>query len=249
MHCQNFVHLTYDHASHRLPEGTWHMRFARTIGPQRKLTRPSLIAAMLSLTIAASMGCTGLATFMHAVGVDMIPAEYDGLKRQTVGIIALTESSQYSNDVAARELSRFIGQVLTAEVKDLKLVREDKIDQWRDLHGWDQLNFDEIGKGVGADKVIGIEVANLRLRDGATLYRGRADVVISVIDVESGNIEYSRSLEEFTYPNIAGQYTSETTESKFRKLYLRMLAEEIARSFHRYDLTDRIAEDSQIAHY
>ena len=225
------------------------MRFARTIGPQRKLTRPSMIAAMISLTIAASMGCTGLATFMHAVGVDMIPAEYDGLKRQTVGIIALTESSQYSNDVAARELSRFIGQVLTAEVKDLKLVREDKIDQWRDLHGWDQLNFDEIGKGVGADKVIGIEVANLRLRDGATLYRGRADVVISVIDVESGNIEYSRSLEEFTYPNIAGQYTSETTESKFRKLYLRMLAEEIARSFHRYDLTDRIAEDSQIAHY
>ena len=74
-------------------------------------------------------------------------------------------------------------------------------------------------------------------------------MVISVIDVESGNIEYSRSLEEFTYPNIAGQYTSETTESKFRKLYLRMLAEEIARSFHRYDLTDRIAEDSQIAHY
>lgn len=209
----------------------------------------AVIAATALSVVISSIGCTGLATFMHAVGMDMIPAEYDQLKNKTVAIVALTESSQYSNDVASRELSRFVGQILTSQVKDVRLVREDKIDQWRDTHGWDQLNFDEIGKGVGADKVIGIEVANLRLRDGATLYRGRADVVISVIDAESGNVDYSKSLEEFTYPNIAGQYTSETTESKFRKLYLRMLAEEVARSFHRYDLTDRIAEDSQIAHY
>ncbi|MGB1926355.1 MAG: hypothetical protein ACPHL6_07485 [Rubripirellula sp.] len=186
---------------------------------------------------------------MHAVGMDMIPAEYDELKHKTVAIVALTESSQYSNDVAARELSRFVGQILTSKVKNIQLVREDRIDQWRDMHGWDQINFDEIGKGVGAEKVIGIEVANLRLRDGATLYRGRSDVVVSVIDAETGNVDYSRSLDEFTYPNIAGQYTSETTESKFRKLYLRMLAEEVARSFHRYDLNERIAEDSQIAHY
>lgn len=210
--------------------------------------RVTVLFTAIALVIS-SAGCTGLATFMHAVGMDMIPAEYDELKHKTVAIVALTESSQYSNDVAARELSRFVGQILTSKVKNIQLVREDRIDQWRDMHGWDQINFDEIGKGVGAEKVIGIEVANLRLRDGATLYRGRSDVVVSVIDAETGNVDYSRSLDEFTYPNIAGQYTSETTESKFRKLYLRMLAEEVARSFHRYDLNERIAEDSQIAHY
>jgi hypothetical protein len=204
---------------------------------------------LLASLIVASAGCTGLATFMHVAGVDMVPAEYDGLKNSTVAIVTLTESSQYSNDVTSRELSRFVGQIITTEVKNVQLIREDKIDQWRDINGWDQVNFDEIGTGVGAEKVIGIEVANLRLREGATLYRGRSDVVVNVIDVETGNIEYSRTLEEFTYPNIAGQYTSETTESKFRKLYLRMLSEEIGRSFHRYDLTDRIAGDSQIAHY
>lgn len=203
--------------------------------------------ALLFACTLTPVGCTGLATFMHAVGVDMIPAEYEGLEDATVAVVTLTDSSQYSNDVAARELSRFVGEILTKEVDDIQLVREDKIEQWRDVNGWDSLNFDEIGKGVHAQKVLGIEMANLRLRDGATLYRGRADVVINVIDAETGNVEYTRTLEEFTYPNIAGQYTSETTETKFRKLYLKMLAEEIGRSFHRYDLTDRIAADSQIA--
>ena len=47
--------------------------------------------------------------------------------------------------------------------------------------------------------------------------------------------------------HVAGQYTSETSEPKFRKVYLRMLAEEIGRSFHPYDFTDRIASDGRIA--
>lgn len=210
------------------------------------------IVGLVSLAIAAlvavvPVGCTGLATVMHAVGVDMIPAEYGGLKESTVAIVTLTDSSQYSNDVASRELSRLVGEILTKEVKGIQLVREDKIEQWRDVNGWDSLDFDTIGTAVEAQKVLGIELANLCLRDGATLYRGRADVVINVIDAETGKVEYSRTLDEFTYPNVAGQYTSETTEARFRKLYLKMLAEEIGRSFHPYDLTDRIASDSRIA--
>ena len=35
------------------------------------------------------------------------------------------------------------------------------------------------------------ELTNLRLRDGATLYRGRADVSLSVIEVESGDVLFS----------------------------------------------------------
>ena len=203
--------------------------------------------AILTTTILLSSGCTPLATFMHAVGVDMIPAEYEGLKNSTVAVVTLTDGSQYSNDVSARELSRFIGGHLTKEVRGIQLVREDKIEQWRDINGWDSLDFDRIGQGVHAEKVLGIELANLRLREGATLFRGRADVISNVIDAETGNVEFTKSLDEFTYPTIAGQYTSETTEPKFRKLYLKMLAEEIARSFHPYDLTDRIAADSKIA--
>jgi hypothetical protein len=219
-------------------------RFSKPLPTKTRHFAPLGLLASAALCLS---GCSSLATVMHAVGVDQIPADYKGLRDSTVAVITITDSSQYSNDIASRELSRFVGGILTREVRGIQLVREDKIEQWRDVNGWDSLDFDTIGQEVGAEKVLGIEVANLRLREGSTLYRGRADVVINVIDAETGNVEYTRSLDEFTYPNVAGQYTSETTESKFRKLYLSMLAEEISRSFHPYDLTDRIAADSRIA--
>jgi hypothetical protein len=184
---------------------------------------------------------------MHAAGLDMIPAEHDGLQECTVAVVTVSDSSQYYNDVAARELNRRVSEILTRKVKDIQLVRQDKVEKWRDVNGWDAIDFAEVGKGVEAQKVLGIELSNLRLRDGPTLYRGRSDVAITVIDVETGNVDYERSLDEFTYPNVAGQYTSETTETRFRKLYLGMLAQEIGRSFHPYDMTDRFAIDSAIA--
>lgn len=212
-------------------------------------TRTWMIACTAAIAVAALLqtGCLHMATLMHAAGLDMIPPEYDELKENTVAVITVSDSSQYYNDVAARELTRRVSEILTKQVKGVQLIREDKVEEWRDVNGWDAVDFAEIGKGVEAQKVLGIELSNLRLRDGATLYRGRSDVVVNVIDVETGTIEYTRSLEEFTYPTVAGQYTSETTEPRFRKLYLGMLAQEIGRSFHPYDMTDRIAMDSAIA--
>ncbi|MGI9474276.1 MAG: hypothetical protein ACR2NZ_22230 [Rubripirellula sp.] len=212
------------------------------------LSRRTLCLTLISGTALLPTGCLGLASnLMHAVGVDMIPPEYEGLEDMTVAIVTVSDSSQYANDVAAHDLSRKVSEILTNHIKDITLVRGDKIEHWRDINGWDSLDFNEIGEGVDAQKVIGIEMSNLRLRDGATLYRGRSDVSVSVIDVATGKVEYTKSFDEYTYPSVAGQYTSETTETKFRKLYLSMLAKEIGRSFHPYDLSDRIAADSKIA--
>ena len=212
------------------------------------------IGSMLAMTVlagtilATQSGCLGLvANLAHAVGADKIPAEYEGLKGSKVAVVTVTDSSQYSDDTSARILSRKVGEIITREIKQVRLVREDQVEQWRDTNGWDAVDFLSVGRGVEAEKVIGIELTGLRLRDGATLYRGRANVMISVIDVKSGDIVYQRDLEEFTYPVNAGQYTSETTESRFRKLYLKMLAQKIARIFYPYDLSETFALDGAIA--
>ena len=212
------------------------------------LTRRTLCLSLIAGTALIPTGCLGIASnLMHAVGADMIPAEFEGLEDMTVAVVTASDSSQFANPLAAQELSRKVGEILINKIDDITLVRADKIEHWRDINGWDALDFRDIGEGVAADKVIGIELASLRLRDGATLYRGRADVTVSVTDVATGKVEYTKSFDEFTYPTIAGQYTSETTETKFRKLYLSMLAKEIGRVFHPYDMTDRIAADSKIA--
>ena len=136
---------------------------------------------------------------------------------------------------------------LKKEVEEIDLVRADKIANWRDTHGWDQVEFEEIGRGVDADKVLAIEVTNLKLRDGQTLYKGNADVRISVIDSKTGDELYTKHLDDFTYPTTAGVYTNEMTESKFRKLYLGILAKRIARQFFPYDAHEDFALDSIIA--
>lgn len=211
-------------------------------------TTQLLGSSLLVLLILCQAGCLGvLANFVHAVGADKVPAKYKGFKDAKIAIVTVTDSSQYSDDVAARLLSRRVGEILTDEVKGLTLVREDQIEQWRDTNGWDKIDYLAIGKGVKADQVLGIELTNMRLRDGATLYRGRADVRVVVIDTKTGDQLFESSLDEFTYPTTAGQYTTETTETKFQKLYLGVLAKQIARSFYPYDFNETIALDAAIA--
>ena len=69
---------------------------------------------------------------------------------------------------------------------------------------------------------------------------------LQVIDVETGNTLFRRTMDQYTFPKSTGQHTSETTEDRFRKLYLKMLANEIGRMFHPFDGTERIALDSKI---
>ena len=213
------------------------------------VTRRGAIGFLASCGLATQVGCIGMAAnLINAVRGYSIDPEYNGLQGQRVAVVAVTDSSQFSDDAAARILSRRVADMLLSKVKNIKLVREDEVQQWRDRNGWDALEFIDIGRGVKADKVVGIEVSDMRLRDGATLYRGRAGVTVAVYDVPSGSIEFRRHIDEFTFPVNAGMYTSETTEAKFRSRFLGVLAERIARHFHGYDFADTVAMDPRILH-
>lgn len=214
-------------------------------GPKSR--RNACKAFLISTIVLSQTGCLGMAAnLMNAVKGHTVKAEFEGFEGKRVAVVTLTDSSQYSDDVSARMLSRRVSEILQTKIKNIELVREDEVQQWRDTKGWDAIEFIDIGRGVKAEKVVAIEMTNLKLRDGATLYRGRAEVTTTVYDVESRTEEFRRHLEEFTYPETAGQYTSETTEAKFRALYLSVLAARIARFFHSYDFSDTVAMDATI---
>ena len=206
-----------------------------------------LLVAFAGILTVSQIGCSMLATVAHVVGADMVPAEYDELKNCKLAVVTISDSSQYSDDVSAKMLSRKVSDVLLNNVRVVSLIREEQIEQWRDENGWDTSDFLSIGRGVKAEKVLGIELTNLQLRDGKTMYRGRSDVNLIVIDVESGDVVYRKEIDEYSYPVSAGQHTSETTEVKFRKLYLSMLSRHIGRHFHKYDHTDLFASDGALA--
>lgn len=201
---------------------------------------------MMLLAIAQT-GCFGLAAnLVNVVKGYTVDPEYEGFEDSRVAVVTITDSSQYSDDASARILSRRVSEILQTKVKKVELVREDEVQQWRDRNGWDAIEFIDIGRGVKADKVLAIEMTDLRLRDGATLYRGRATVTVTVYNVQTGEVDFRKHLDEFTYPETAGQYTSETTETKFRALYLSVLGSRIGRFFHGYDYSDTVAMDATI---
>ncbi len=209
----------------------------------------SFAALTVTVTLAATSGCFAplISNLMHVTGADMIKPEYAGLNEQTVAIVTQTEHTAFGVDPVAALLSRKVGQRLLAGGKEIVLVRDQKIDVWRDANGYDSGDLVAMGKEVEADKVVQIVLDDLRLRDGATLYRGRANATITVYDVATGTEVYRRDVDEFTFPTSAGMYTSETTEARFTKLYLSQLATHIGRLFHPYDFSDTIAADGIIA--
>jgi hypothetical protein len=220
--------------------------------PRAWKTRSRISAGVIVVAIIATMltqpGCLGLlSNLMHAAGANKVPAAFEGLEKSRVAVVTITENGQFGDDVAGRILGRNVSQWLAQEVDDIELVREDQIANWRDTHGWDVIEYAEIGRGVDADKVLAIEVTDLKLRDGATLYRGSANVHVAVIDAKTGQELFHSDIDEFTYPTTAGVYTNETTEVRFRKLYLGILAKRIARKFYAYDARDDFALDSIIA--
>lgn len=227
-----------------------HRRLLHLRGSRCRRIHLAAIASLLWMPLLlAQTGCINLiANLIHAVHGHNVPAEFEGLQDKKVAVITVTDTSLYSDDTSARMLTRYISETMINEVKGIKLVREDEVAQWRDTQGWDAIDYVALGRGVKADKVVSVELTDLRLREGQTMYRGHARVVITVHDVASGNREFRRSLDEYTYPVTAGVFTTETTEDKFRRTFLHMLGKRIARHFHPYDFRDGVASDAQIVH-
>lgn len=205
---------------------------------------------LVAATAIVQTGCLGLASnLMHAAGMDMIPAEYEGLEDSSVAIVVLTPSARHADDPAGLELTRRVQRELNTGIKKIRMVRADRVADWRDTQGYDNEDYVQLGRDVEADKVVVISLDDLKLREGATLYRGSSDATIEVFDVATGTVAHTKMIDDYTYPTMAGQSTSETTEKRFRALYLSMLAAEIGRCYRPYDAHEKFALDSKIAGY
>lgn len=208
------------------------------------------LSLLVGVGAVTQVGCIHfIANVIHAVKGNNVPAEFEGLNEKRVAVITVTDTSQYSDDLSARMLTRYVSEILQTEIKKITLVREDEVEQWRDVQGSNSIDYLSLGKGVKADKVLSIEMSNLRLRDGQTMYRGQANATVTVHDVASGALEFRRALEDYTYPVAAALPVTETSEEKFRRIYLNMFARRIARHFHPYDFRDDVASDARIVHY
>ena len=189
-------------------------------------------------------GCVSLAAnLLHAIHGNNRPAEFEGLKGQKVAIVCGTDGGMGS-DANSAMLTSYIHAALNTNVKDIDIVRQSEVERWLDSHGRSDADYQEVGKGVGADRVLAVEVLNLSLKNGATLYKGQSDISVTVYDVPAGGkILYRKQIPEFVFPKMGGPTITDISEAKFRARYLTIVASTVSGLFYDVDATADFALD------
>ncbi|MGN6545825.1 MAG: hypothetical protein ACTHK7_12300 [Aureliella sp.] len=200
--------------------------------------------------LTGASGCVNLASnLMYAFGKNKAPGEYDGFKGKKVAIVCGNDRG-LSSDATSTLLTRYLEALLSKNVKDITIIKQDKVDKWLDTNGWSESDYQEIGKGVGADQVLAINMSNVTLRDGLTLYKGKADISVSVYDVaDDGRVVFRKNYPEFEYPKIGGPTITDTSEARFNVLFLTVVSKRIATLFYDADPNELFAMDAVSASF
>ncbi len=205
------------------------------------MDRPSVrhrIAIALVMAVAALplFGCTSmLVTAMYLFKGDQVDPEFADLKGKKVAVVCRPMVAlQYRNSSAARELAQRVADLLEKNGSKIHVVDQRKVNKWIDENTWEE--YREVGKGVKADMVVGIDLESFSIFQGQTLYQGKANAVVTVYDCEKkGKRVFEKILPQSVYPPNSGVPTSDRLENDFRREFLAVLADQIARNFYAHD--------------
>jgi len=217
---------------------------------RRSFLRPGrLFLLLLPLaSLVAFGGCvSALATAVWLVKGPDMPAECDGLRGKRVAVVCRPmTSSLYAHPGVSKEISRQIGRLLAANVRKIEVIDQSKVDEWIDTNTWDE--YSEIGKALEADLVVGIDLERFSIYEGQTLFQGKADYAIRVYDCKNGEMVFERYPPQSVYPPNHVVSTSNIQEPAFRREFVGVLADQIARHFYPHDPRAYFAMDSSVIH-
>ena len=184
-----------------------------------------------------------MAQLLYLVKGHDIPAAYSGFEGKRVAVVVTTESSSYGPDSLSETMERYLQLKLGANIRDIELVSNTEVRNWMDLNDSAATNLVDLGKAVGADLVLGVDVDNYKIRQGRTMYKGRAEIEVNVFDTSTGNKTFAFGPDQLAYPEN-GRPALNTTDRQFQVFYLSWLTERIARNFYKHDGLVDVAEDA-----
>jgi hypothetical protein len=203
--------------------------------------------AVFVILIAATLGgCSLLSTLGYLAHQDTLAADFNDLNKKRIAVVCrpVTEL-QYADSSAAPDLAAFVGELLTKNGNQIKVVSPAEVAQWTDEHSW--RDYSELGKALKVDMVVGIDLEQFGLYKGQTLYQGHADIHVGVYDMKAGGKRvWEKRLAGTSYPQNTAIPASDRSEGDFRRQYLAVLAEHISRYFCSHDPDVDIAVDTNV---
>jgi len=194
-------------------------------------------------------GCQAmLATFLMLTGANETKAKYKFFKGKKVAVVCISENMTNSRyDDVPRDLAKAVGLHLGQNVKKIEIIPPGTVNKWLDRHDDKVEDFQQLGKDVGANMVLAIDLDSFETSSLSSpgSYQGRADTSFTVYDVKTGNPLASESLPEYVYPPNTRIDGTDLRESNFKNAYLIQLSERIACYFYSHDHRKFVAMDAQ----
>lgn len=207
----------------------------------------TIIFTMSALALVSSVGCVGVvANLIHAAKGNKVPAEFDGLKDKRVAVICSSQTEAFGPSPISPLIASKVNALLERNVSKIRLVDQQEIEDWMDRNDWDGIEYLSIGKSVKADIVVAVDIDSFSLSDGKTMYKGRSDIAITVYDVASGDTIFARTPPQIQYPKNAVLHTADMSKRDFRRKFVAILAQRIARHFYPYDFQEDFALDTSL---
>jgi len=230
--------------------GKAHMR-PRT-GPPRRTRSAAVALAVVLAGIWSASGCNYVVLVGYLIGgPPSIQPDFDKLTKESltdkgvkVAIVCFAPDEIRLNYIEVdKDIAKYVAHRLVKH--NIKVVHPDRVQDWLDRHDdWDKP--DEIAEATGATHVVFIDVHkyNLFEENSHELFRGRAEVLVSVFKMQKGEQAEKIYTKELTslYPLSAPRATSEITYERFKAQYLSRLSEEIGRLFYEYYNGDDMAD-------
>ncbi len=210
------------------------------------------LSVFLALALVGSAGCNYVVLLGYLIGgPPSIQPDFDAETGESLtekGVVAAVvcfaplEIKDAFHDVD-RELAKYVAYRLRQHHIDV--IDPDRVAAWLDENpDWD--TPEEVGAALQATHVIYIDLQNYSLfeKNSATLYRGRAEGLVSVVRMDAdGEGERIFSKEIISqYPLRVPRSTRDVSYTTFKRQYLSRLSEEIGRLFYEHYAGDDIPD-------
>ncbi|MBI1902254.1 MAG: hypothetical protein HYS13_14225 [Planctomycetia bacterium] len=190
---------------------------------------------LLGWMALSSSGCLAIIPFIaYMIKGRNVPAEFDGLASKKVAVVCRPPHTMTQDQaVGCRELGARLTYLLQTNVKKIDMVSQQDVANWTDENNLE--DFVELGKALGADIVVAVEMDTFSLYGSGSIYKGRADYHIAVYDVkDGGKVLFEKHPGETSYPPTGGEAITKP-KANFRRKFVDNLAEEIGRHFYPHD--------------
>jgi hypothetical protein len=196
------------------------------------------------VALIAAAGCNWAQAWLIATTpdpVEHVPAEYEGLAGQRVVLVVEAEmETLFDFPRIRRQVAEQIAFDLDKHVEGVTIVPPRQVEDYRQ-RGY-RTEYEaayKIGEHFQADRVLRIELLTFATREesSASLFRGRADVMLAVYDVHAENPTdppWQGRLQVY-YPPSGPLTVAQVTEQQVFTRTLNLLGERVAQKFYDHD--------------